>query len=106
MCIAGERLIGSAALELHGQAALLRSVAVAPEVRGQGLGWRLVEAALDLARRHGIVRVYLLTETAASYFERFGFHPIPRAAVEPAVQTSEEFTHACCSSAQAMLRAL
>lgn len=102
----GERLAGSAALELYGQAALLRSVAVAPEMRGQGLGRRLVEAALDLARQHGVVRVYLLTETAAGYFQRFGFHTISRAEVEPAVHVSEEFTHACCESAQAMLRTL
>lgn len=102
----GERLDGSAALELYGRAALLRSVAVAPEVRGQGLGRQMVEAALDLARQQGVSRIYLLTETAAGYFERFGFHTIPRTEVEPEVQASEEFTYACCESAQVMLRTL
>jgi amino-acid N-acetyltransferase len=100
------RIIGSAALELYGPAALLRSVAAAPEWRSRGLGRRLVQAALDLAQQRGVARVYLLTETAASYFQRFGFRIIPRAAVEPEVQASEEFTRACCVVAQAMLRVL
>ena len=42
-------IVGSAALELYGGAALLRSVAVATERRGQGLGAALTAAALDLA---------------------------------------------------------
>src|SRR6266446_423148 len=37
----GGRIVGSAALELYGTAALLRSVSVEPERRGQGLGQRL-----------------------------------------------------------------
>ena len=100
------RVIGSAALELFGPAALLRSVAVAPRWRRCGLGHDLVEAALELARRHGVARLYLLTEGAVRYFERFGFHRIPRSQVEQVVQQSEEFHHACCESAQAMLRTL
>src|SRR5207253_10992493 len=58
-----KRVVGSAALELYGSAALLRSVAA--ERRGQGLGQTLTAAALDLAHRRGVRTVYLLTETAA-----------------------------------------
>src|SRR5271157_2105652 len=42
--------VGSGALEIYGQAALLRSVAVAPALQRQGLGQRLIDAALLLAR--------------------------------------------------------
>src|SRR3970282_11587 len=42
----GERVIGSAGLEVYGDVALLRSVAVDEGVRGQGLRRRLVTAAL------------------------------------------------------------
>ena len=91
----GDAIVGSAALELYGGAALLRSVAVHGALRGQGLGQRLTRAALDLAGQHGITTVYLLTETAGDFFPRFGFHLTERTAVEPAVQQSVEFTSAC-----------
>jgi amino-acid N-acetyltransferase len=92
-------IVGSAALELYGNAALLRSVAVDQTWRGQGFGQRLTRAALDLARQHGMETVYLLTETATDFFPRFGFQPIARADVAPAVQQSVEFTSACPASA-------
>lgn len=102
----GTRVIGCAAIELYGQAGLLRSVAVDPAARGLGLGIRLTEAALALARGRGVRTVYLLTETAAQFFPRFGFRPIPREEVAPAVRRSVEFTEACAVTAQAMVAEL
>jgi amino-acid N-acetyltransferase len=95
-------LVGSAELEMYGECALLRSVAVATHMRGRGLGQRLVRAALDLARQRGVRSVYLLTETAGEFFPRFGFHPIDRASVPEPVKTSVELTSACPESALAM----
>ncbi|HRJ43254.1 MAG: GNAT family N-acetyltransferase [Caldilineaceae bacterium] len=100
------QIVGSAALEIYGESALLRSVAVAQPLRGTGLGRQLVEATLEAARSRQIQRLYLLTETAAEWFPRFGFVPIERIAVEPAVQQSVEFTAACPTSAQAMKKEL
>jgi len=98
----GDRVVGSAALEMYGASALLRSVAVDASLRGQGLGRRLTQAALDLARQRGVTGVYLLTETAAEFFPRFGFQRIERAEVPSAVRTSVEFTSACPTSALVM----
>ena len=98
----GQAVIGSAALELYGSSALLRSVAVSPSNRSCGLGKRLVSAALELARQKGVVRVYLLTMTAPDYFPKFGFHPIERTRFPSEVQQSVEFTSACPASAVAM----
>jgi len=100
------RIVGTAALELYGGSALLRSVAVAAAVRGQGLGQRLTTAALELASRHGVRTVYLLTETAGEFFPKLGFTMIERSAVDPAVQVSQEFTTACPASALVMARSL
>jgi amino-acid N-acetyltransferase len=100
----GEDLVGSAALEIYGKSALLRSVAVSTAMQGMGVGHRLVDAALALAKDTGIERVYLLTETAASFFPRFGFQVIDRAAVDAAVKQSVEFTSACPASATVMVR--
>jgi len=96
------QIVGSAALEVYSDAALLRSVAVAETARGTGVGCHLVEAAMGSAQQQGVERIFLLTETAVEWFPRFGFAPIPRAAVDPAVQRSIEFTSACPDSAQAM----
>ena len=96
------KIVGCAALELYGDSALLRSVAVDAALRGQGLGQQLTAAALDLARARGVRRVYLLTETAGEFFPRFGFRRSTRAAVDAKVQASIEFTTACAASALVM----
>jgi amino-acid N-acetyltransferase len=96
------RVVGSAALEVYADGALLRSVAVASDQAGHGLGADLTNAALDLADELGITTVYLLTTTAERYFPRFGFERISRSDVPASVQTSVEFTSACPSTAIVM----
>ena len=66
-------IAATAALEIHGADAVLRSVAVAADRRGEGLGDAVVRAALVHARSAGVATVYLLTETAPEFFRRFGF---------------------------------
>ena len=100
----GDALVGCATLEMYGASALLRSVAVRLDWQGKGLGRRLTQAALNLAREQGVERVYLLTETAGDFFPRFGFQTVARAAVPPEVQQSVEFTSACPTSALVMVK--
>lgn len=102
----GERIVGCAVIEPYESAGLLRSVAVAQSQRGLGVGIRLTEAAIHLAQSRGIRALYLLTETAAGFFPRFGFRPISRDEVDPAVRDSIEFTRACPASALAMRKDL
>lgn len=102
----GRDVVGCAGLELYGTDGLLRSVAVAAELRGLGLGLRLTEAAIALARDRGLRAVYLLTETAEGFFPRFGFRTITRAEVPDAVKRSIEFTTMCPASAPVMVLAL
>lgn len=99
----GDRLVGSAGVEIHGSAGLLRSVATAASARGRGIGQALVTRVLAAARDRGMRRVYLLTETAAGFFPRFGFRPVPRADVDRSVRRSAEFAQLCPASAVAMV---
>ena len=102
----GGAVVGAAGVERYGPAGLLRSVIVAPDRRGAGLGRDLVAAAEDLARREGIRDLYLLTETAIDWFPRLGYSVVPRGEAAAAVGASLEFTTACPESAIAMRRAL
>lgn len=102
----GGRLVGSAAMERHGRAGLLRSVAVAEEERGRGTGMALVERLLAEARAASLSSVVLLTTTAERFFTRFGFEVTDRAAVPDPVRASEEFRGACPASATVMQLAL
>jgi amino-acid N-acetyltransferase len=92
-------VVGTAALELYADGALLRSVAVDPSRQGRGLGHQLTEAALRLARIHGIGSVFLLTTTAERFFPKFGFEQVARNDVPASVQASVEFRSACPQSA-------
>lgn len=98
----GHRIVGCASVELYGDAALLRSVAVDAQFRGSGIGGALTDAALELAARRNVSAIYLLTETAERFFPRFGFETIDRAQVPAGVQQSAEFAQGCCSSARVM----
>ena len=98
----GNCVVGCAALEDYPPAALLRSVAVRADGRGSGLGGRLTQAALDLARERESRRVFLLTETAEQFFSRFGFQAVDRSHVDEAVRGSQEFAALCPATAVAM----
>lgn len=100
------QVVGSAALELYPDGALLRSVAVASEAQGQGLGQRLTDEAIRLAERVSAPAIYLLTTTAERFFPKFGFERIARTDVPATVQASVEFTSACPTSAAVMRKQL
>lgn len=97
-------IIGCAAVEIYGEEALLRSVAVFGPRRRSGIGRRLTEAACELARDAGADSVYLLTETAERYFPRLGFERVGREELPETVRASEEFRSLCPESAIAMRR--
>jgi amino-acid N-acetyltransferase len=69
------RIVGCCCLEVYSpKIAELRSLAVMPEFRGQGLGARLTDAAVEEAKRRGIPQVLVVTSNRA-FFERLNFGP-------------------------------
>lgn len=98
----GGRVVGTAGLERHGDVLLLRSVAVAADQAGAGIGARLMRAALQAA--DGVGPVALLTETAHAWFPRFGFTVTGRHLLPPSLAGSPQLRYACPASATAMIR--
>jgi amino-acid N-acetyltransferase len=100
----GSTAVGYVGLEIHGEDALLRSAVIFKHARGQGWGRQMVEGLMEIAFDVGVERVWLLTETAAGFFAKVGFHPVDRLVAPPEIATSEEFTRLCPSRATLMLR--
>jgi N-acetylglutamate synthase-like GNAT family acetyltransferase len=95
------RIVASAGLELRGDAALLRSLAVAPDVRDTGLGAAVLRRALLEA--HGRAGgIFALTTTAETYLSRFGFERVARASLPLQLFESRELQDACPASAAVM----
>lgn len=103
---AGGAIEAAAAIEPYGTDGLLRSVVVAPSLRGTGRGRTLVAAAEGVARELGIRDLYLLTETAVAWFPRLGYEPLPRDGAPARIAASVEFTVSCPDTGVLMRRRL
>jgi amino-acid N-acetyltransferase len=99
-------VIGAIGLERHGVHGLLRSLAVAPDWRGRGLGTALVEAIESKARALDLRTLSLLTETAVAFFSVRGYTAIPRAQAPAVLQKSGEFTTLCPAGSTCMHKTL
>ena len=95
-------LIAAGGLEPAANVALLRSVVVHEQYRSRGLGKRIVEYLIRLAESEGRESVYLLTETAAAYFENLGFKRIERVEVPAAVADTRQFASLCPDTASCL----
>jgi amino-acid N-acetyltransferase len=101
-----DRVVGAIGLERFGTSGLLRSLVVAPEMRGRGLGGVLVDSVERDARRAGLDALVLLTQTAEPFFAARGYARIERAAAPESVKTSAEFASLCPASAVTMIKPL
>lgn len=102
----GGRLDGAVGLELFAGVALLRSLAVAPEAQGRGLGRTLVEAAEQYARVNGVRRLFLLTQTAEGFFRSLGYGEAERSTAPEEILRTQEFSEICPASASFMVKEL
>jgi len=85
--------VGCVALEVLGDDAVLRALAVDPKYRGAGYGWMLADMAVNIARWRGVRRIYLLTASASDFFAaKFGFRVVDRSTLAKQVAASETFT--------------
>jgi amino-acid N-acetyltransferase len=102
----GEELIAAGGLEPAADYVLLRSVVVKEQYRASGLARNIAEYLISLAEAEGRPAVYLLTETAGSYFQKLGFVPLSRAEVPAAIAQTRQFSVLCPDSADCMVMPL
>ena len=101
-----DALYGVVAVEIYGRFGLLRSLAVSTVCRRSGLGLRLLKHAESEAVRLGVDALYLLTESAASFFARYGYAETDRAQVPPVIGATREFTELCPADAACMTKSI
>jgi amino-acid N-acetyltransferase len=92
--------------ERKGDVALLRSLAVASEWRAKGVGSLALAAIEKRAQARGIPMLYLLTTTAASFFERRAYLHCDRSCVPTAIQATAQFAGLCPASAVCLCKPL
>ena len=101
-----DRVIAAVALETYGDSGLLRSLVVAAELRGSGIGGRLVDVLEEAASSTAIRRLVLLTQTAERFFLQRGYVVIDRASAPSELRGSTEFESLCPASAVCMSKTL
>ncbi len=98
------RVVGCIGVELEGP--LLRSLAVDPDYRSHGIAKELCGRLLDHAKHEGAEEIYLLTDTAAKFFDKAGFHRKKREEAPKSISSHKQFTELCPSSAVLMWKEL
>jgi amino-acid N-acetyltransferase len=100
------RLVGVVGVQPLGEIGLLRSLAVDPALRGQGIGSRLVDEAESLGRAGNLRELCLLTSSGADYFAERMYQRCDRAQLPASVQATAQFRQLCPASAVAMRKPL
>ncbi len=100
--MAEDAMVGAAGMEQWEGVGLLRSVVVAASHRNQHIARQLTDAVLSHARKAQVREMYLITNTADRYFEKYGFQRVERTEVPPPIAQTEQFSGLCPSSAVVM----
>lgn len=103
---AGGAIVGTVGMEIRGAFALLRSAAVDPARHRGGIGARLVQRVVEVARDRRLQALYLFTPSAAPFFEGHGFTRTRREAIPQQLRETGQFSHACGATAVTKVRML
>jgi len=102
----GDKVVGVIGLEILGEVGLLRSLAVSPKYRGQGIAKRLVRIVENYTLSIGVKSLYLLTTTAEKFFSKIGYQKVNRNNVPQEVKSTQEFQFLCPKSSVCMMKNL
>ena len=99
-------LRGLIGLEDYGKCALLRSLVIADEARGTGVGSLLMAALESECAAAGIDELWLLTIDADGFFAARDYAVRQRSDAPPDIRASREFSGLCPDSAILMSKTL
>ncbi|EKQ6357974.1 arsenate reductase (glutaredoxin) [Pseudomonas aeruginosa] len=103
--VSGER-VGYGGFECMGRDVLVRSLVVLPHARQRGIGGGVLALLLRRAFDEGGRDAWLLTTTAALFFERAGFKPIERSVAPAAILATRQAASLCPSTAVLLRRSI
>ena len=103
--VTGER-VGYGSFERMGRDVLVRSLFVLPHARQRGIGGGILALLLRRAFDEGGRDAWLLTTTAAPFFERGGFKPVDRASAPASVLATRQAASLCPASAALLGRSI
>jgi len=106
LAYSGRTLVGCVGLEACGESGLLRSFAVDPARRRQGLGTILFERIVARALLRGVKTAYVLTTSAERFCLAHGFERVDRAQVPAPIGATEQFRALCPATAACFRRRL
>ena len=99
---ANGNLIGCVGMEKYGEDGLLRSLAVNNHYKNTGVGETLLVELFHKSKIAGIKKIHLLTTTADTYFEKYGFKITVRSNAPEQILQSKEFSQICPASSTYM----
>jgi len=99
-------IIATGALEIYGKNAVLRSVAIKPNLQKSGFGKQIVDFLEQKAGELGVENLFLLTTTAESFFRKLNYQPIQREMCPEGIKSSAQFKDICPSTASCLFKNL
>ncbi|MCC7182653.1 MAG: hypothetical protein IOMNBAOH_00969 [Rhodocyclaceae bacterium] len=96
--------VGYGGFQCLGEDVLLRSLVALPPFRGQRLGEGMLALLQRRAFDEGARTAWLLTTTAAPFFERAGFKPVERSAAPAAILATQQAATRCPADAALLTR--
>jgi amino-acid N-acetyltransferase len=100
------QLVGYGGLEIFGNLALLRSVAVEKEFQGKKAGRFICNWIENWAKENHISELYLLTTTARDFFAHLNYHVIQREEFPESLKQTSQFSQLCPASSICMKKIL
>ncbi|GAB6147331.1 arsenic resistance N-acetyltransferase ArsN2 [Desulfocicer niacini] len=101
-----KKLIACIGVEIYGESALLRSLAVDANSQKNGKGKQLLGYLESFCIKNGVQKMFLLTETAVKYFEKFGYNIHERQNAPISIKGTAQFSSLCPTSSAFMLKIL
>lgn len=106
VAIVDDIVVGAIGLEHYPPLGLLRSMVVREDYRNQKIAGTLVETLEKHASNLSIDSIFLLTETASTWFDKKNYQRVERTEVPDAIKQSTEFSSVCPVSAIVMKKTL